>query len=141
MPWRNFELLMGRKMQSTLPQLTENLIPKWPFLKERNVLNKQKQKKYYDQRHRTQPQPSLEEDDDVWVSIDGNKVPGCVMGPVHTPRSYTVETPPGLLRRNRCYLTKVAMSPGSRRALGLFSTSAFTSLSRSRKQTKPGEAP
>ena len=90
MPWCNLspsELLMGRKMRSTLPQLTENLIPKWPFLKEfqkRNLLFKQKQKQYYDLRHRTHPQHSLEEDDDVWVSIDGNKVPGRVMGPAHT---------------------------------------------------------
>ena len=93
MPWCNLspsELLMGRKLRSTIPQTTTVLIPEWPYLKEFKVKNrclKEKQKIYYDQRHQTRSKTPLEDGTEVWVSNDGDKIPGTVTAPASTPRS------------------------------------------------------
>ncbi|KAL5506839.1 hypothetical protein EMCRGX_G008586 [Ephydatia muelleri] len=113
MPWCNLspsELLMGRKLRSTIPQTTTVLIPGWPYLKEFKVKNrclKEKQKIYYDQRHQTRSKTPLEDGTEVWVSKDGDKIPGTVTAPASTPRSYLVQTPAGQLRRNRSHLTEI----------------------------------
>ena len=113
MPWCNFspsELLIGRKLRSTIPQTNTVLIPGWPYLKEFKVKNRcliEKQKFYYDQRHQTRYNTPLEDGTDVWVSKDGDKIPGTVTAPTSTPRSYLVQIPAGQLRRNRSYLTSI----------------------------------
>ena len=115
MPWCNLctsELLMGRKLCTTLPQTTTVLIPGWPYLEGFKVKNrelKRKQKTYYDQWHRTHPKTPLEDGrpTDKWVSTYGDKVPGTVIAPASTPRSYLVQTPTGQLRRNRSHLTEI----------------------------------
>ena len=96
MPWCNLspsELLMGRKLRSTIPQTTTVLIPGWPYLKEFKVKNrglKEKQKICYDQRHQTRSKTPLEDGTEVWVSKDGDMIPGTVTAPASTPRSYLV---------------------------------------------------
>ena len=76
MPWCNLspsELLMRRKLRSTIPQTTTVLIPGWPYLKEFKVKNrclKEKQNIYYDQRHQTCSKTPLEDGTEVWVSKD-----------------------------------------------------------------------
>ena len=65
------ELLMGRKVRTTLPQTQSQLIPKWPFLeefKQKDTRFKNQQKRNYDKRHintlvssrRSLPWPPLE---------------------------------------------------------------------------------
>ena len=49
------ELLMGKKVRTTLPQTTHQLIPDWQFLdefREREEKYKKQQKRNYDKRHR-----------------------------------------------------------------------------------------
>ena len=49
------QLLMGRRIRSTLPQVLHNLIPKWQYLKkfeEQDRQYKRKQKRNYGKRHR-----------------------------------------------------------------------------------------
>ena len=108
LPWCNLspaELLMGRRLRTTLPILRENLDPQWTYLesfKESNQKFKERQKRDYDQRHRV---PDLPEDTNVWVSTRNTKTTGTVLEKADTPRSYVVETPTGSLRRNRRHLS------------------------------------
>ena len=111
LPWCNLspsELLMGRKLRTTLPQTTIHLIPEWPFLKEfkrQNKAFKDKQETQYNRAHRTRPLPPLEGGMDVWVSSGDRKIPGQVV----TPYIHPVDTPLGQLRRNRNHLTCIAI--------------------------------
>ncbi len=53
------ELSMGRKIRTTIPQITEHLIPKWPYLpgfQKANISFKGRQKEKYDSRHRVKEQ-------------------------------------------------------------------------------------
>jgi len=56
-----------------------------------------------------QPQPANVQavsliDQPVWVETRGQHIPGTVLHPASTPRSYVIETPSGELRRNRTHL-------------------------------------
>ena len=59
LPWCGVspaELLMGRQIRSDLPQTREKLTPQWPYLSDfraRNHEFKERQKRDFDQRHRT----------------------------------------------------------------------------------------
>lgn len=61
LPWCNLsqaELLMGRHLRCNLPMSRDQLVPKWPYLKEfarRDSLFKQRQKQHFDRRHRVAP--------------------------------------------------------------------------------------
>ena len=50
---------------------------------------------------RVQELPPLPEDTPVWVSTQGQQVPGTLRHVTNIPRSYIVDTPSGRLRRNR----------------------------------------
>ena len=110
LPWCGYspaELLMGRMIRSDLPQTQEALVPNWPYLsdfRKRNKEFKQKQKQDFDHRHRVKELPSLP---DVFVTTDGHNTSGRVVDTADTPRSHVVETPSGLLRRNRSQLNVV----------------------------------
>eukprot|EP00731_Ephydatia_muelleri_P004100 Em0002g276a len=111
MPWCGFspsELLMGRKVRTTVPQVAEQFCPNWPFLDQfyrKNQEFKKQQEKQYNRRHQTRPQLELEEGDEVWINTDSKNTRGYVTSPANTPRSYVVDTPAGQLRRNRSHLT------------------------------------
>ena len=62
---------------------------------------KERRKETYDQYYRVCPFPTLPDDTPVWVSTQGRQVPGRVVTTADTPRSYVVEVPSGLVRRNR----------------------------------------
>ena len=101
------ELLMGRRLRTDVPQVKKLFIPNWPYLKEfreADERNKQKQKQNYDQRHRVRIQPPLLNDLQVWVNTPNDQVPGRIVEPAPTPRSYRVELPSGEIRRNRLHL-------------------------------------
>ena len=98
------ELLMGRKLRSSLPQTTASLVPEWSYLKEFREANqkfKEQQKRDYDRRHRVRSLPEIPDNTDVWITTDDLNIPGRTVRLADTPRSYLVQTPTGELRRNR----------------------------------------
>ena len=101
---------MGRRLRTTVPQTDKQLVPKWSFLPEFRRLNKefkQHQKYNFDRRHRVQELPPISDEQDVWISTDGEPTPGTVVSSAPTPRSYIVETPTGQVHRNRSQLRVV----------------------------------
>ena len=105
------ELLMGRKLRTTLPTLQDNLKPKWPnadVIKQADAAAKQKQAYYYNRRNGVRILPPLSPGDTVLTKLDGQKqwrTPAVVHSVFPTPRSYVVETDQGVLyRRNRRHL-------------------------------------
>ena len=101
------ELLMGRPLRTCIPQVKEQLVPKWPYLVEFRSLNqkfKLKQKRDFDKRHRAHSLEDIPEDTKVWITSEGDHVEGRVVSPANSPRSYVVDTPTGVLRRNRQHL-------------------------------------
>jgi len=63
-----------------------------------------KSKQNYDQRHGSlkQDMPKLAPGDKVWIT--DKEMPGTVVQEGHTPRSYIVDTPKSVIRRNRHHL-------------------------------------
>ena len=104
------ELLMGRQLRTDIPQVKTQMIPQWPYLRsfqQRESQYKQQQEAHYNKRHRTQPLPSIPNDEQVWVKIETHKDLGKVISPANTPKSYMVETDSGTVRRNRQHLTVI----------------------------------
>ena len=110
LPWCGLSptsLLMGRQPKSTLPQINTHLTPDWPHLisfPENDSKFKEKQRQYYDNRHRVHSQDKLSEGTPVWIKTDKQQTQGTVHSDAKTPRSYWVDTPSGNLRRNRRHL-------------------------------------
>ncbi|XP_036071757.1 uncharacterized protein K02A2.6-like [Oryzias melastigma] len=105
------ELLMGRKIRTTLLTLEKNLQPKWPDRKavfQRDAAEKTKQAFYYNRRHGAKPLPALRPGDTVVTKLDQEKnwsTPAVVSKEIITPRSYLLETPQGVVfRRNRRHI-------------------------------------
>ena len=99
--------LMGRQPKSTLPQINTHLTPDWPHLisfPENDSKFKEKQRQYYDNRHRVHSQDKLSEGTPVWIKTDKQQTQGTVHSDAKTPRSYWVDSPSGNLRRNRRHL-------------------------------------
>ncbi|XP_044167689.1 uncharacterized protein K02A2.6-like [Acropora millepora] len=99
------ELLMGRKLRSTLPLVPEKLTPKLPnleYLQKTERAYKLQQAENYNKRHRTSVLPELNPGDKVWIP-DKNS-PAVVIQKSAQPRSYVVKTEQSLLRRNRRHL-------------------------------------
>lgn len=98
------ELLMNRKLRTTLPILPEDLRPKVPDYSELQSSEKQqreKQKQNFDSRHATHNLTPLKEGMTVWVP--DHNCSGEVVTQVG-PRSYQVKISSGILRRNRRHL-------------------------------------
>lgn len=105
------ELLMGRKIRTTLPTLQDNLKPNWPneeVIRQADAAAKQKQAYYYNRRNGVRVLPPLSLGDPVLTKLDGQKqwtMPAVVHSSSSTPRSYIVETAQGQrYRRNRRHL-------------------------------------
>ena len=106
------ELLMGRKICTTVPILPSQLEPSWPYLeqsREKDSALKAKQMKNFDKRHSAKSLPDLLQGDTVWVP--SKKVEGKVTDKAGTPQSYKVATPSGQLRRNRRHLNLLPETP------------------------------
>ena len=112
-PWCGLspaELLFGRRICTTVPQVEIQLTPGWPYLDDFRSYDqwlKQQQKTNYDLRHRVRSLSPLKPDTDVWVKRGDKQTKGTVVTAAATPRSYIVATPEGQLRRNRQHLTTV----------------------------------
>lgn len=105
------ELLMGRKLRSTVPVAPKNLEPKLPNqrkLRSKEKKYRAKQKINYDVRHRAKELPPLKQGDKVWIH-DQRKY-GSVASESRFPRSYHVQTDSGVYRRNRRHLSVIAPS-------------------------------
>ena len=104
------ELLMGRRLRSNLPLVREQLAPSWPYLSEfrcKDQEYKRKQKLNYDSRHRVRSLPCLPDNSPVYIRTKDKQVTGKVTTSTPEPRSYTVVTPNGQVRRNRHHLVPV----------------------------------
>ncbi|UYV71234.1 K02A2.6-like, partial [Cordylochernes scorpioides] len=101
------ELLMGRKLRTTLPIAPENLNPKLvdsQALKRKKGRRRKDMKSRYDRRCGAMDMEDLSEGDTVWIT--DMRTWGIVKQKASTPRSYMVDTPVGTLRRNRFHLRK-----------------------------------
>ena len=106
------QLLMGRQLRTTVPILPALLEPALPdgdavLLKEEE--RKRRDAQHYNLRHRARNLNSLTPGQDVWVT--DQKAAGAVIGSHTTPRSYLVEGPHGIIRRNRRHLIAMQPSP------------------------------
>ena len=100
------QLLMGRRIRSTVPTTPQALKPAWPNLrafKEKDKEIKEKQRQSLNLRHKTKVLPVLVPGQRVWIRTA--QTTATVQGPASTPRSYNVNTDQGSLRRNRAHLT------------------------------------
>ena len=98
------ELLMNRKLRTTLPMLPKDLKPRIPDYRKLQLIEKQqrqKQKQNFDRHHAAHSLLPLKEGMIVW--IPDHKCSGKVVSQVG-PRSYKVLVPSGTLRRNRRHL-------------------------------------
>lgn len=124
------QLLMGRRIRSTVPTTPQALKPAWPNLRafrEKDKELKEKQRKSFNLRHKAKELPVLVPGQRVWIRTA--QTTATVQGPASTPRSYTVETDQGSLRRNRAHLTVLPER-------GLSCSDETKTVSR---QTDPGE--
>ena len=115
LPWCHLspaELLMGRRIRTTVPQTTKHLTPTWPYLDPFRKLNaeyKAKQKAHYDAHFRVRDSSAIPDDTEVWVTTGTSSEPvrGTVVRAAETPRSYRVGVPSGDVRRNRGHIRVV----------------------------------
>ncbi|UYV64812.1 hypothetical protein LAZ67_3002052 [Cordylochernes scorpioides] len=101
------ELLMGRKLRTTLPIAPENLNPKLvdsQILKRKEGRRRKDMKSRYDRRCGATDMEELSEGDTVWIT--DMRTWGIVKKKASAPRSYMIDTPVGTLRRNRFHLRK-----------------------------------
>ncbi|XP_046855956.1 uncharacterized protein K02A2.6-like [Xenia sp. Carnegie-2017] len=99
------ELLMGRKLRSNLPVISEKLTQKLADtakLRRDEESYKRRQAENFNCRHRASVLPDLSPDEKVWVK--DIKSPAVVVGKTDKPRSYIVRTEQSVLRRNRKHL-------------------------------------
>ena len=105
------QLLMGRTLRSTIPQLQTHFVPQLPNpaqLREKEQKAKQQQKNF-DYCHKSRNLKPLKEGETVWMS--DRKESGTVTRKV-APRSYLVQTFEGEYRRNRkCLIPLSATMP------------------------------
>lgn len=105
------ELLMGRRIRTTLPTLESNLVPQWPDLsivQLRNKADKERQAFYFNRRHGARELSTLRPGDNVLVKIDSEKrwSEPAVVQESATPRAYVIQSPSGggQKQRNRRHL-------------------------------------
>jgi len=94
------ELLMGRKLHSTLPMVQDMYKPRLPphsKLLEKELSYCSKQQKNFNKCHRAHQLEPLQTGDQVWIPDFQQQA--IVLHEV-SPRSYLVQTPRGRVRRN-----------------------------------------
>ena len=108
------ELLMGRKLRTTVPIISSNLQPRLPdsqALRQKEGEMRQRQKKTFDSRHKAQSLHPLSPGESVWLPDQGTD--GKVIEE-SGPRSYTVQTPDGKYRRNRRHIISLPIESDPR---------------------------
>ena len=111
LPWCGLspaELCFGRPLRTDIPRTKDSLTPRWPFLekfRDDDESFKRRQKRDYDKRHRTHSVPELPAGTGVWINTANTE--GVANPSLSAPRSYTVTTANGTVRRNRSHLNVV----------------------------------
>lgn len=99
------QLLMGRRLRTTVPQLPSTLLPELPDREKLAATERERRQKdvaVYNKRHRARDLSPLTPGTEVWMA--DVKAEGTVLSPHAAPRSYLVEGPQGVMRRNRKHL-------------------------------------
>lgn len=102
------ELLFGRKIKTLLPQIPEKLKPitvNQKSLRQKESMSRDYSKRNYDLRRRAQTLKPIQEGDNVFVK--NFNVDGKIIKEADRPRSYVVDTPRGVISRNRRHLVKL----------------------------------
>ena len=136
------QLLMGRVIRSTLPTLDSKLNPKLPeldTLRRREDESRRQQKLCYDKRHHAIPLTALKPDTEVNNTTHHEQ--GTIIKPADSPRSYYVQTPTRVIRRNREHIVPLHPSTHTESpTTPVESTSRTTELnilSRPKRNIKP----
>ena len=95
------ELLMGRKLRTTVPTVQKQLKPRTPDYTDVNQELKERQRDNYDAHHGARKLPSLQTGESVWLS--DRQTFGEIVEET-APRSYHVQTEDGAYRRNRRHI-------------------------------------
>ena len=103
------ELLMGRKLRTQLPILSENLEQtdqeeQLQGAEKKEEHYRMKQAMNFDDRHKTKLLPQLQRGDNVWIRNQDRD--GVVVEKSNNPRSDVVETEKGRIPRNRSALVE-----------------------------------
>ncbi|CAB4007185.1 Transposon Ty3-G Gag-Pol poly [Paramuricea clavata] len=99
------ELLMGRKLRTTVPIFHTLLHPKCvdvQKLQQKEDASKLKQKQYFDSKHLAKPLQPLSPRTEVQIST--HHEPGVIRQETENTRQYEVETPTETIKRNRVQL-------------------------------------
>ncbi|KAL7861729.1 hypothetical protein SRHO_G00131700 [Serrasalmus rhombeus] len=132
------ELLMGRKIRTPVPVIPYQLEPRcvdMEKLKKTEKIYRQKQKRNYDGRHKTHYMEHLYPGRHVWIKDTAER--GTVVSTAATPRSYLVETPEGILRRNRFHLSPTPVAPEHTTSLPDTSSEEHTTSETARALNSP----
>ncbi len=123
LPWCGLspaELCMGRRLRTSIPQATKQMMPEWQYLeefREKNKEYKKTQKHNFDKRHRTRDLPEIPEGSQVWIKSEKQPIEGTVLSSAGQPRSYVVDTPTGQLHRNRSHLKIIPQQSENKRSI------------------------
>jgi len=101
------ELLMGRKLRTTVPMVPAKLLPKTPDMEavqQFEQTSRQKLKSNFDKRHAVQQLPELQRGDEVYVP---DRKETATVTEKSNPTSYKVQGDSQEVRRNRVQLTKM----------------------------------
>lgn len=110
------QLLMGRRLRSTLPVHPKKLVPSKASslrsLRYKDKLFRNKQRLNYDRRHAVTLLPQLVPGNRVWIK--DSEIPATVLSPALRPRSYRVRTDDGTeVERNRRALVRYSERTGA----------------------------
>ena len=82
--------------------------PQWDYLTEFKIANKRfkdKQKKIFDDSNRVCNLPDIPDNNDVWITTDGQSTPGMTVRRAEAPPSYIAQIPVGEVHKNRSQRT------------------------------------
>lgn len=108
------QLLMGRRLRTTVPVLPAVLEPAIPDLQSLQCKEREKRwmdSRNYDRRHRVRNLSDMSPGDQVWIT--DTRSTGTVTSAHESPRSYLVSGPQGTVRRNRRHLVPMSENSSS----------------------------
>ena len=104
--------MMGMEIHTLLPTLEYNLrqvVPSQQAVATKDEETKTNYRRHFDKRHNVRHLPELQPGDSVHVKLGQQKLwktPGKVIARSPVPRSYIIQTPNRVVRRNRRHLTQ-----------------------------------
>ncbi|KAI4890341.1 hypothetical protein NFI96_013731, partial [Prochilodus magdalenae] len=95
----------GQRFQSSLNPGWTDIVK----LKEEEQKMRQRSRVHFNKRHRVQQLTTLTPGDHIWIKDTEEK--GTVISQANTPRSYVIDSPRGILRRNHNHLVTTPVPP------------------------------